>query len=340
MVPGSPLNSPLAMTPLQFEQRYQPEWDELQSLLTRLHKPLPWWKKAPGQPVDGERIAALYRRACEQLALARARAYPAYLTEPLEQLTADAHQLIYQQVEFGLGRLKRIVASDFPRAVRAHAAYVWIALAVFAVPALVLGCLIYFRPELILSVVSAAEAAEYERMYSRSAESIGRYRDAAGDWTMFGFYIRNNITIAFQCFAGGLFAGLGSLFYLAWNGAFSGAVGGYLAARGLSSTFYAFIVTHSAFELTAIVLAGAAGLRLGHALLMPGRRTRGQALVAAAKESTVIIYGVFVFLVVAAAIEGFWSSATWIPPAMKYGVAALCWTGVISYLMLQGRGAR
>jgi len=328
------------MTPLQFEQRYQPEWDELQELLTRLHKPLRWWKTAPARAVDGERIAALYRRACEQLALARTRAYPAYLTERLEQLTADAHQLIYQQAELGLDRLKRLVACDFPRAVRAHAAYVWIALAVFAVPTLVLGCLIYFRPELILTVVDGTHAMEYERMYSSSAESIGRYRDAQGDWAMFGFYIRNNVTVAFQCFAGGLFAGLGSLFYLAYNGAFSGAIGGYLTARGLSSTFYSFIVTHSAFELTAIVLSGAAGLRLGHALLMPGRRTRGQALVLAAKESTVIIYGVVVFLVVAAAIEGFWSSATWIPPAMKYGVAALCWTGVITYLTLQGRSAR
>jgi stage II sporulation SpoM-like protein len=238
------------MTPLQFEQRYQPEWDELQGLLARvsrvaplallgipsaalrLHQPLRWRKKVPGRPIDGERIAALYRRACEQLALARARAYPAYLTERLEQLTADAHQLIYQQAEFGLGQLKQLVASDFPRAVRAHAPYVWIALAVFAVPTLVLGGLIYFRPELILTVVDSAQATEYERMYSNAAASLGRLRDAQGDWTMFGFYIRNNITIAFQCFAGGLFAGLGSLFYLAYNGAFSGAVAGYLTHRG------------------------------------------------------------------------------------------------------------
>ena len=91
---------------------------------------------------------------------------------------------------------------------------------------------------------------------------------------MFGFYIRNNIGVAFQCFAGGLFAGLGTLFFLAYNGAFSGAIAGYLTERGLSSTFYSFVATHSAFELTAIVLSGAAGLRIGHALLAPGRRPR------------------------------------------------------------------
>ena len=99
---------------------------------------------------------------------------------------------------------------------------------------------------------------------------------------MFGFYIRNNIGIAFQCFAGGIFAGLGSLFFLAFNGVAAGSPAGYLTARGHGETFYSFVVTHGAFELTAIVLAGAAGLRLGHALLVPGRHTRRAALERAA----------------------------------------------------------
>jgi uncharacterized membrane protein SpoIIM required for sporulation len=327
------------MTPLQFEERYQREWDELQTLLASLHPPRRWWKQRVREPVAGERVATLYRRACEQLALARARSYPAHLVERLEQLTAEAHQAIYQHTEFGLTRLRRMVASDFPRAVRAQRVYVWIALAVFALPTLLVGGLVYFRPELILTVVDGAQAAEFDQMYSTAAESIGRFRDAQSDWVMFGFYIRNNVGIAFQCFAGGLFAGVGSLFFLLFNGAFSGAVAGYLTSRGLGHTFYSFVVTHAAFELTAIVLAGAAGLRIGHSLLAPGRRTRLQSLVLAAKESTVIVYGVFLFLLVAAAIEAFWSSATWMPASMKYGVAALCWTGVISYLALQGRSA-
>jgi uncharacterized membrane protein SpoIIM required for sporulation len=199
--------------------------------------------------------------------------------------------------------------------------------------------LVYFRPELILSVVDANTAAGFERMYSKTAESLGRTRDAQSDWAMFGFYIRNNVSVAFQCFAGGLFAGVGSLFFIAFNGALAGAVGGYLTEKGLSSTFYSFVVTHAAFELTAIVLAGAAGLRIGHALLAPGRRTRLQALVVAARESAVIIYGVAAMLLVAAAIEAFWSSATWMPLPMKYGVAAICWIAVLGYLTLQCRRA-
>ena len=77
---------------------------------------------------------------------------------------------------------------------------------------------------------------------------------------------------------------------------------------------------------------------------MPGSRRAGrrvlQSLIAASRESVVLLYGVFVMLLVAAAIEAFWSSATWLPVNVKYGVAALCWIGVLRICMLQGRRAR
>ncbi len=327
------------MTPLHFEQIYHGEWQELETLLDRVLGRNKDKSAAGASVVKGERIAALYRRACEHLALARARSYPAYLLDRLERLTADAHQVIYQRREFGFARLQQLAAVDFPRAVRAHAKYVWVSAALLMLPSIVIGWLVYSRPELILSVVSADTAASFEQMYSPSAESIGRRRTADNDWVMFGFYIRNNVGIAFQCFAGGLFAGVGSVFFLLFNGAFSGAIAGYLTERGLASTFYSFVATHSAFELTAIVLSGAAGLRIGHALLAPGRRTRVQALVLAARESAVIVYGVTAMLFIAAAIEAFWSSASWLPPSAKFSVAGVCWVAVLSYLMFQGRRA-
>jgi len=328
------------MTPLQFEALYQAEWDELETLLDRvLGRPGAGKRSALPEDVPGARVAALYRRACEQLALARARSYPTYLVDRLERLTADGHQVIYRTHEYGLARLKEVLAVEFPRAVREQARYVAAATALFVVPTIVVALLVYSRPELILSVVSADTAASFEQMYSPTAESIGRVRDATTDWVMFGYYIRNNIGVAFQCFAGGLFAGLGSLFFLAYNGAFSGALAGYLTERGLAATFYSFIATHSAFELTAIVLSGAAGLRIGHALLSPGRLTRRQALVQATQESAIILYGVTAMLIVAAGIEAFWSSARWLAPEIKYGVAAMCWIAVLSYFTLQGRRA-
>jgi uncharacterized membrane protein SpoIIM required for sporulation len=329
------------MTPLQFEQLYQEGWTELEGQLNDILRGKTKTRKDANKgPVNGERLAELYRRACEHLALARARAYPAYIQDRLDRLTAEAHQVIYQHRGLGgLSRIKQFFAVDFPRAVRAHAVYVWIATAVFVLPTIIIGLLVYSRPELILSVVDPATAASYEDMYSPDAQSIGRIRTADTDWAMFGFYIRNNVTVSFQCFAGGLFAGLGSLFYLAYNGVLAGAVGGYLTERGMASTFFSFVVTHAAFELTAIVLSGAAGLRIGHAVLAPKRQKRVQSLVTAARESIPIVYGFAVMLLIAAAIEAFWSSASWLPHIVKYSVAAACWLMVIGYFVFQGRRA-
>ena len=326
------------MTPLRFEEMYQDEWTELEASLDCLLA-RGVGKSASLSSVSGARVAALYRRACEHLALARARCYPAYMVDRLERLTATAHQVIYQRREFGLASVWDTIAVGFPSAVRNHVSYVAVAAATFLLPTIVIALLVYSRPEMILSVVSSETAASFEEMYSPAADSIGRTRTATTDWMMFGFYIRNNVGVAFQCFAGGLFAGLGSLFFLAYNGAFSGALAGYLTERGLSSTFYSFVATHSAFELTAIVLSGAAGLRIGHALLAPGRLTRLHSLVLATRDSAVLLYGVTAMLLVAAAIEAFWSSATWLPAAAKYSVAAVCWTAVLGYFTFQGRRA-
>jgi uncharacterized membrane protein SpoIIM required for sporulation len=328
------------MTPLQFEALYEAEWAELELLLDRvLERQRIEVGPAEFEPLSAGRVAALYRRACEQLALARARSYPTYILDRLEQLTGDAHQVIYREHDFGVAHVVALLTTDFPRAVRAEVRYVRAAAALFMVPTIIVGLMVYRHPELILSVVSPETAAQFEQMYSPAAESIGRVREASTDWVMFGFYIRNNISVAFQCFAGGLFAGLGSLFFLTYNGAHGGAIAGYLTERGMSSTFYSFVVTHAAFELTAIVLAGAAGLKIGHALLAPGRRTRHDALVAATRDSVVILYGVTAMLVIAAAIEAFWSSATFLAPSIKYSTAVACWAAVFAYFILQGRRA-
>jgi uncharacterized membrane protein SpoIIM required for sporulation len=348
------------VTPLHFEQTYQDDWAELELLIGRTFGRKNLASSSLGSPAgslsgratgwgagrgdrtltghERVRLAALYRRACEHLALARARAYPTYIVDRLERLTADAHQLIYHRREFRFGQLRDLAMIDFPRAVRDHRYYVALSAAAFLLPTIIIGLLVYTRPEFILSVLNQETAAQFEQMYSPNAPAIGR-RTASTDWIMFGYYIRNNISVSFQCFAGGLFAGVGSLFFLAYNGAFGGAIAGYLTERGLSSTFYSFVATHSSFELTAIALSGAAGLRIGHALLAPGRQTRRQALVQATSETTVLLYGLTIMLIVAAAIEAFWSSAQWLPLPVKYSVAAACWIGVIAFFLLQGRRA-
>ncbi|HEY8356812.1 MAG TPA: stage II sporulation protein M, partial [Ramlibacter sp.] len=217
------------------------------------------------------------------------------------------------------------------------AGYLAAATLLFVLPMLLAAWAGWRDPGFILHLLDAASVQEFDEMYGPGDGAIGRERDAGSDWRMFGFYIMNNVGISFQCFAAGIFAGVGSAFFLVFNGLFAGVVGGYLVARGHGENFLSFVVTHAAFELTAIVLAGAAGLRLGHAWLAPGRHGRVQALRLAAREAVVVIYGVIGLLLVAAAVEAFWSSTRWVTPAVKYGVGAVCWALVIAYLAWQGR---
>ena len=91
--------------------------------------------------------------------------------------------------------------------------------------------------------------------------------------------------------------------------------------------------------MTAIFLAGAAGLRIGHAWLAPGRQRDQQSLIIASRESVVLLCGVFVMLLVAAAGSVLVVGDV-VACERQYGVAALCWVGMLSYLLLQGRHAR
>ena len=318
------------MTPLSFGTQHAAAWDELQALLADAEA---------GKKFDGARLSALYRASCEHMALAQSRAYPIHLVDRLEGLTQRAHQLVYRRQDFGLGRLKRLVLVDFPQAVRAHRRYLLVASLLFVLPALAVGIATWRDPGFILHLMGADSVARFDQMYGGKEGAIGRERGADTDWEMFGFYIMHNIGIGFQCFAAGIFAGLGSAFFLVFNGLMLGAVAAYLIGNGYSENFLSFVVTHSAFELTAIVLAGAAGLRLGHALLAPGRRTRVEALRHAAGAAVVVVYGVIGMLLIAAAVEAFWSSARWVAPQVKYGVAAVCWLLVLAYLAWQGRPA-
>ena len=123
------------MTPLQFEAEHAAAWQELDAALAARTR-----RKA-GARSDRARIASLYRAACEHLAVAESRAYPVWLIERLESLTARGHQLIYRQTDFGLDKLARLFLVDFPAAVRAHRWHVLVALIAFAAPLVVTGIL-------------------------------------------------------------------------------------------------------------------------------------------------------------------------------------------------------
>ena len=107
-------------------------------------------------------------------------------------------------------------------------------------------------------------------MYDPANKRLGM-RESDTDVLMFGFYIWNNVRIGFQTFAGGMLAGVGSAWFLGANGVIIGAVAGYLTQAGFGETFWSFVSGHSALELSAIVLSGAAGFKLGLAVDRAGQ---------------------------------------------------------------------
>ena len=101
--------------------------------------------------------------------------------------------------------------------------FVALSLAFFLLPALVLGYGVYRDDTFVYSLMPASEVRNMEKMYS-NRKLIEQGRGTQGDAAMFGYYIEHNIGIGFQCFAGGLFFGLGSLFFLSYNGMILGGV--------------------------------------------------------------------------------------------------------------------
>jgi len=146
------------------------------------------------------------------------------------------------------------------------------------------------------------------------------------------------VRIGFQTFAGGLAFGVGSGWFLGANGVIIGAVSGYLTQVGYSETFWSFVAGHSSPELLAIAISGAAGLRLGLALIAPGGVSRKAALMAAAKPAVRLMYGAAIMFMFAAFVEAFWSPLTEPGFQVKIGVGLFGWALALAYFLLAGRG--
>ena len=343
------------MTPNEFIRRHEQAWKQLEALIAarfgrksgspqkKNSRNSPGMTDSPGtglapeQATDQSIFPLLYRRVCLHLALARERHYPPALIERLDRLALSGHQAFYGTRS--LNSIAQFFIHGFPALVREHARLFWFASALFYLPVLLMGLLVYFQPEMIYSLLDHEGVRRMEEMYRAGGAiepAAGSGRVADTNFGMFGFYIYNNISIGFQCFASGLLFGLGTLFYLIFNGLLFGAVSAHLLHQGSAERLFQFVIAHGAFELTAIVLCGMAGLLLGRALISPGRRRRSEALVHAAGPAVRIVYGATAMLLIAAFIEAFWSSGSYLPFTGKFIVGGLLWALVAAYFLFMG----
>lgn len=321
-----------------FEEHHGAEWERFEQWLDRRRKlRRPKSAPAPAEVLTGPEIPRAYRRVCQLLALARERRYSPDLVDRLNRLALRGHHLLYGARGGQPARLFAFLAADFPRLIRTEWRLVAAAAVLFMGPLLLLLAVLPRYPDFIHFFVDPGQLSRFQEMYDPANPRLGM-RAADDNVMMFAFYIWNNVKIGFQTFATGILFGLGSVFYLLYNGMVIGAVAGHLTGIGYGEPFWSFVSGHSAMELTAIVVSGAAGLKLGGAVIAPGGRTRRAALVDAARPAVRLMYGAALMLVVAAFIEGFWSPLTVFPPSTKYLVGGILWALLLGYFGFGGRG--
>lgn len=311
-----------------FVQGRQQGWRTLETLLASL-------EDGRAEPRRAAELPELHRRCCHDLALVRERRYGLDLEERLNDMAVRGHAQLHRRAAPSGRRVASFFAAGFPRAVRRDGRLFALAALLLFGPAAAMGALTGVEPDALSALLSPEAVAEFEDMYSAPKPMP---RGAESDLAAFGFYVWNNVSIAFRTFAGGVLACVGTAFFLVHNGLVLGGVAAHLTRHGMGTAFWSFVVGHAALELTGIVVAGQAGLKLGVAVIAPGRRRRSDALREAAHSSLPLVLGAATLLLAAAVVEAFWSAASGIGPITKVAVGTALWLLVAAYLSLGGLG--
>jgi uncharacterized membrane protein SpoIIM required for sporulation len=322
-----------ALNEASFVERRQREWADLEGLIARAGH----GKIGSLAPDEIARISPLYRDVCADLARAQAARYGASLLEYLHGLTASAHGLLYAlppRASIDKRARLRAWASNFPRVFRAHKGAMGLAFVLFFAPMFAGLAATLAHPDFAFHVAPESMLRPLTEAY---AKGFAAGRESSEGALMAGFYVNNNVGIALRCFAVGIFGGVGSAFYLVQNGLATGAILGYVASQGAGGNIVTFVTAgHSAFELSAICIAGGAGLMLGWSVIAPGDKTRLASLEAAGRDAVVLVSGAAVMLFIAAGIEAYWSGSS-APAIVKRCVGLGLFVLVTLFLVLVGR---
>jgi uncharacterized membrane protein SpoIIM required for sporulation len=274
------------------------------------------------------RLGELYRAAAADLARAR-RAFPGDpLVAALEQRVIRARHLVYDAPT----RRESVVAffaRDYWRAVRARRLQLAIAAALLFGSALTSAVWADRDPGAAGGLAPGAyQAVTHPRPHGSDLGLSGPERAGIS-----GEIFTNNIRVTLLAFAAGVTAGVGTGLLLLFNGLQLGVVAGLAVGSGNGRIFFELVTMHGVLELSCIVVAAAAGIRFGWALVEPGRKTRAAALGVEARDALKVVLGTAPWLVVAGLIEGFLTPAGLGLPTVLgvgFGVAALYWTLVLT----------
>lgn len=277
-------------------------------------------------------LGGIYRRTASDLAIARAESRDPRLVNYLNSLVIRAHGRIYRAESHGWKRILLFFTQELPQTFRRTWRYTLLSFSVFAIFA-------------VFGFVGTRNDPEFSELVGvdptfreMNIETKTRWWETLNNQNQVGAsaIITNNIQVTIYTFAFGALCGLGTLFYLAFNGANIASVLALTYRAGFGNDLMTFMVGHGVIELSCIFISGGAGLLIGSAMIMPGNMTRADALKTRGMEAVRLMMGVAVLLCVAGIIEGFISPAP-INPRIKYTIAGLTGVTLYSYLLLVGR---
>ena len=299
-------------------QKRTPHWDRLTALVAAADQN----RMQALSRNELQELALLYRQVASDLSTLRQDPTSAVMARRINQLLARAHHIIYSSRKSTWRNFFAYLRDGYPRIFQQQLGYVFASLMITLVGAVAAAGFTLANPrfaEPILGPVVINSIAHHE-MWTRSIVSIAP-QAASGIMT-------NNISVSFFAFAGGLLFGIGSVFLLFFNGMMVGAVGVACQQAGMAVPLWSFVAPHGSLELPAIVIAGAAGIRLGAGMLFPGIYRWKDSVAKAGAESARLVSGVIPLLLIAGSLEGFFSPSA-APVALKFTVG-----GVLFLLLL------
>lgn len=306
---------------------HRPAWDRLAHLARRGRR-----RSSRLEPAELDELVQLYQRASGHLSHARSAYADPSLTALLTRLVADANAVIYGTRSSARTAVREFVLVTFPGAVWRIRRFVVAAALLTIVPAFAVGAWIATSDAALdASAPEAVRAAyvadDFESYYSSRPAS-----QFAAEVTF------NNIQVAITAFAIGVLACVPTAGLLAFNGANIGVAGGLFHAVGEWDRFWGLILPHGLLEISGVIVAGAAGLRLGWTLIDPGDRPRMQALTEEGRQAVLVVLGLVGAFVVAGLIEGFVTGSP-LPTLVRVGIGVLVEIAFITYVVRLGRAA-
>lgn len=317
------------VTQSSFVERNSESWERLEALIVRARRGVRGM-----EPDAVESLGALYRKATSDLAYARGRRYDARLLAYLNRLTARAHAYVYgATAETGWSRVRRFYSDYFPREFRRSFLYVFVATMITVVTAVTGYVVIMNHPA---DAYSLLDKEMLSQDFSRSLHDSNFNFDSGDSPLNSTEIITNNIRVCMVAFAGAMTLGVLTVFILGENGLMLGGLGALFQQHGFGRDFWITVAPHGVIELTAIQIAGAAGLLVVAGLLAPGRIRRRDAVAENAKRAAVLFGGVASMLVVAGTIEGFYSNLR-LPWAPRLAMGAMTAALLLCYFAFAGR---